>query len=291
MKNLVLNISGGIGKCIMSTAVIRNYKLAFPESEIVVVSGYPEVFLNNPDVFRNYSFQTPYLWRDYYSQENWKVYAHDPYLTEPWIKGERKHLIEIWSDELGIDCIQKTPLLFFSSPEVDELNSMIRTDRPLVVVQSSGGSNAGQRSWTRTPPKEEFDEFLKPLCEEKFVLHLAVPETPILKNVHQRIDNLDRRKAMLLIYGSDTVVGIDSFGLHARAANPYAGPSTFFFVLERSRERLGYSLPMMKLIAPRPEIQEAIENHHDYFANVFQYNIESPSENCPISPTAKWFDF
>lgn len=256
------------------------------------MSGYPEVYLHNPDVAGNFSFNTPNLWQDYFSQPDWKVYAHDPYLTEAWIKGERKHLIEIWSEELGVDYIQKRPLLYFSGPEVDELVSMIKTDRNLIVVQSTGGSNPAARSWTRNMPQSELEEFLAPLMEENFVLHLCVPETPVLKNVHQRLDSLDRRKAMGLIHYAYGVVGIDSYALHARAANPYlTGPSTFFFPLEESRERLGYTLPNIKQIAPRPEIQNLIKESADYFSNVFQYNIESASENCPVPPGQRWFDF
>ena len=76
--NLLLHINGGVGKCIMATAVVRSYKAAYPESKVVVVSGYPEVFINNPDVYKNFPFATAYLWQDYYGQPGWKVAAHDP---------------------------------------------------------------------------------------------------------------------------------------------------------------------------------------------------------------------
>lgn len=289
--NLLLHLNGGMGKCIMATAVIRNYRLAHPESEIIVVSGYPEVFLHNPDIHRNFSFNHPYLWQDYYSNPKTRIYAEDPYLTQAWIQNERKHLIEIWSEELGVDYIQKRPLLYFSGPEVDELLKMVQTDKPLVVVQSTGGSNPAARSWTRTPPQQEFDDYIATLMEEYYVLHLCLPDTPVLKNVHQRVDNLDRRKAMGLVYYAYSVVGIDSYALHVRAANPYTvGPDAFFFPLEESRVRLGYALPNVKQIAPRPEIQEMIKGSSDYFATVFQYNIESLSENCPVPPGVRWFN-
>lgn len=288
--NLLLHIQGGLGKCIAATAVIRNWRLAYPESDIVVVSGYPEVFLHNPDVFRNLGFNTPYLWTDFYSDPGYKIYAQDPYLTQSWIQNVPQHLIQIWSAELGVEYTQKRPLLFFSSAEFDELQKMIQTDKPLVVVQSTGGSNPAARSWTRNPPSEEFDAYLQPLMEENFLVHLCVPETPVLKNIHQRVDNLDRRKAMALMYYAYSVVGIDSYGLHVRAANPFTvGPSTFFFPLEESRVRLGYDLPNLKMLAPRPEIQEIIRTSTDYFANVFQYGIESGSENCPIPAGTRWF--
>lgn len=288
--NLLLHINGGLGKCIMATAVIRSYKEANPNSKVVVVSGYPEVFIHNPDVWRNFPFNTPYLWKDYYGAPGWNVEAQDPYLTEAWIKNRKQHLIDIWCGMLRIPSVQKTPLLYFSGPEVDELQSMIKTDKPLIVVQSTGGSQAGARSWTRNPPQVEFEEFLKSHLESHFILHLALPETPVLANVHQRVDNLDRRRAMCLFYYCNEVIGIDSYGLHVRAANTGSGPSTFFFPIAETIERLGYANSNHKYIVPRQEIQDKLKDHQDYFATVFKLGIEDSSENCPIPVGEKWFD-
>lgn len=289
--NFLLHINGGLGKCIMATAVIRSYKAANPNSKVVVVSGYPEVFLNNPDIYKNFPFSTPYLWQDYYGQPGWRVEAQDPYLEEAWIKNRKQHLIDIWCGMLRIPSVQKTPVLFFSGPEVDELHSMIRTDKPLIVVQSTGGSNPAARSWTRNPPKEEFEEFLSKFKESHYVLHLAVPETTALQNVHQRVDTLDRRKAMCLMYYANEVIGIDSYALHVRAANGSAGPSCFFLPLSESLDKLGYPNSQMKYLVPRQEIQEKLKDHQDYYATVFRLGIEDASENCPILAGERWFEF
>jgi len=287
-KNLLLHINGGIGKCIMATAVIRSYKKANPESKIVVVSGYPEVFINNPDVHKNFPFSTPYLWQDYYSQPGWKVSAHDPYMEESWIKNEKVHLIDIWCRLVGVESVQKTPILHFSGPEVDELLRMIATDKPLLVVQSTGGANPGSRSWTRNPPHNEFDEFLGSFRETHFIAHLCLPETPVLTNAHQRIENLSRRQAMCLIHYAAEFVGIDSFGMHARAANPTSGPTTIFFPLEESVSRLGYD--SFTNLVPTAQVQQMLLNHQDYYATVFKLSIDNVSDNCPVPAGTRWFN-
>lgn len=288
-KNLLLHISGGIGKCIMATAVIASYKRKFPDSKVIVVSGYPEVFVNNPYVYKNFPFATPYLWQDYYGHADWKVSAHDPYMEEAWIKNENLHLIDIWCRMVGAEYVQKTPLLYFSGPEVDELQRMIATDKPLLVVQSTGGGNAAARSWTRNPPHNEFDEFLGAFRETHYVAHLCLPETPTLANVHQRIENLNRRQAMALIHYCQEFVGIDSFGQHARAANPEAGPTTIFFPLAESVDRLGYG--KFRNLVPIESVQNMLKNHTDYFATVFKLSIDNASENCPVPAGTRWFNF
>ncbi len=290
-SKLLLHINGGLGKCIMATAVIRSFKAANPDTDIVVVSGYPEVFLHNPDIYKNFPFNTPYLWQDYYGKPGVDVYAQDPYLTDSWIKNRAQHLIDIWCGMLRIPNVQKTPLLYFSGPEADELNSMIKVDKPLLVVQSTGGSNASARSWTRNPPAQEFEEYLAQFKDSHFILHLALNDTPTLQNVHQRIDNFDRRKAMCLMYYANEVLGIDSYGLHARAANPNAGPSTFFLPLAETEQRLGYKADSIKYLTPVQEVQDLLKDHQDYYATVFRLGIEDASENCPVPVGTRWFNF
>jgi len=286
--NLLLHINGGVGKCIMATAVIASYKRTYPDSKVVVVSGYPEVFVNNPYVYKNFPFATAYLWQDYYGQPGWNVSAHDPYMEQAWIKNEKLHLIDIWCNMLGVASVQKTPLLYFAGPEVDELQAMIKVDKPLVVVQSTGGANPASRSWTRNAPTGEFDEFLARYKETHFVVHLCLPETPALSNVHQRVENLNRRQAMALIYFSQEIVGIDSYAMHARAANPDAGPTTIFFPLAESVDRLGYD--KFVNITPVPRVQDMLKDHSDYFATVFKLSIENAGENCPVPVGTKWFN-
>jgi len=289
-KTFLLHIIGGLGKVIMATAVVRSYKLAHPEDQIIIVSGYPEVFINNPDVNKNFSFNTPYLWQDYYSQPETKIYAHDPYFNPQWIKNKRTHLIDIWCEEIGIPSVQKTPLLFFSSPEVDDLKNMIKADKPLIVVQSTGGPSPAARAWTRNPPLEEFDAYLAKFKDTHFIAHLCLPETPVLPSVSQRVENLSRRQAMALVYYANEVIGIDSYAMHARSANALAGKSTFFFPLAESVSRLGYTKTNWTNIVPVPAVQTLLASSQDYFASLFQHSIDSVSENCPVPAGTKWFN-
>ena len=289
-NNLVLHISGGCGKVLMATAVIASYKRTFPDAKVVVVSGFPEVFVNNPYVYKNFPFTTTNLWTDYYGNPDYKVSAADPYMEQDWIKNSPKHLVDIWCRMLGVDPVQKTPLLYFSGPEVDELNAMIKVDKPLMVVQSTGGAHPAARSWTRNPDHNEFNEHLSLYLESHFVLHLCLPETPVLSNVHQRVDSLNRRQAMALIYYSAAFIGIDSFGQHARSANPDAGPTEIFFPLAESVDRLGYTRKSWINHTPTAAVQQLLLNHQDYYATVFKLNIENAGENCPVGVGVKWFN-
>jgi hypothetical protein len=92
------------------------------------------------------------------------------------------------------------------------------------------------------------------------------------------------------MYYAVKVVGIDSYAMHARAANPERGESTFFFPISDSVARLGYEGANIENITPRKEVDEILKSHADYFAYALKLGIENSSDNCPIPATMKWFD-
>jgi hypothetical protein len=96
---------------------------------------------------------------------------------------------------------------------------------------------------------------------------------------------------MALVHYAAEFVGIDSFGMHSRAANELAGPTTIFFPLAESVDRLGYAGKAWTNIVPTAAVQQMLLNHQDYYATVFKLSIENASENCPIPVGTKWFNF
>ena len=54
--NIIFQIEGGLGKSILGTAVVKVIRKHYKNANIIVVSHYPEVFLNNPDVNKIYNF-------------------------------------------------------------------------------------------------------------------------------------------------------------------------------------------------------------------------------------------
>ena len=63
---VIFNPEGGLGKIIASTAVVRCIEAKYPDYKIIVLTPWPEVFLNNPRVHKVFkSGMTPYFYRDY----------------------------------------------------------------------------------------------------------------------------------------------------------------------------------------------------------------------------------
>ena len=71
--NIVFQINGGIGKCVIATAVCEAIKKEYPESKLIVISGYPDVFLNNPNVDRAFAFGGfSYFYEEYIEDKEFK---------------------------------------------------------------------------------------------------------------------------------------------------------------------------------------------------------------------------
>ena len=78
-KKILFFVEGGIGKNIVATSVVRAIKKQYPEKDIIVIAGCPEVFYNNPNVKRTYNFGNPlYLYEDQVGIES-VVFRIEPY--------------------------------------------------------------------------------------------------------------------------------------------------------------------------------------------------------------------
>ena len=290
-KGTVVHIQGGLGKCIAFTAVAKCFKETYPDLQLVVISGYPEVFLHNPNIDGNFEFSQHGLWFSFYSNPDFEIMAFDPYFHQDWINNSGRHLTDIWCELLDVECKGSLPQLYFSGPEVEELKRMMNVDRPLLVVQSTGGPNPGAVSWTRNPPTQELDDYLAKYSDSHYIVHLCQQATPVLKSVNQRIDGLNRRQAMCLVYYAQEFVGIDSFGLHARAANPNSGPSTFFFPLPEIKDKLGYKETDHNYILPTEQVQDLLKGEYAYYATLQRFAIDEPGVSCPVPAGIRWFDY
>ena len=78
--NIIFQIDGGLGKSIMATAMIKVIKKRYKNSNLIIVSGYPDVFLNNPNVSEIYTpNQVNGLFNKFIKDQKCKIFVADPY--------------------------------------------------------------------------------------------------------------------------------------------------------------------------------------------------------------------
>ena len=171
--NIIFQISGGIGKVIAATAVCSSIKKKYPDAKLIVVSGYPDVFLSNKNVDRAYAFgQQAYFYKEYIENQEVIVFAHDPYLEANHIKQE-EHLIETWCKLYNLPVTNTVGELFITQREIDFLGKKFASDKPIFLMQTNGGGESDQKySWARDIPQFVVENVIKEFKDQYNIVHI-----------------------------------------------------------------------------------------------------------------------
>jgi len=230
MKIAILQVNGGIGKCIMSTVICKQIKKQYPEAQLIVLSGYPEVFLDNPHVDRAFTFgQTQYFYQDYIDGKDFKFFGHDPYLEAGHLL-QTEHLTHTWCKMFGLDVSESTsPELFLTDRERTFFSKKFVSDKPIFLLQTNGGA-AGQElkySWARDIPTIVAARVIEEFRNDYNIIHIRRDDQPSFDGTFPVTDNF--RALAVLIDISEKRLFMDSFGHHAAAA--MGKPSTVCWVV------------------------------------------------------------
>ena len=112
------------------------------------------------------------------------------------------------------------PELYFTPNEIESVRDSINTDKPILLLQTNGGMYAGNPKpycWTRDLPHAQAQHLVNELVKDYYIVHVTRPECKPLEGT-QRLDEIDKRKLMLLPSISHNCLLIDSCLQHAAAA-------------------------------------------------------------------------
>ena len=151
-KYAIFHIEGGIGKHIAATAVAQCIKNNHPDRKLIIVCAWPSPFINLDFVDRVYRHgNTPYFYQDYIINKDSILFKHEPYFTSDHIH-ENKALIQNWCNMYGLEYNEEKPKLIFNLREKQLSNILWESEKPIMVLQSSGGmfnqENGLKYKWT-----------------------------------------------------------------------------------------------------------------------------------------------
>lgn len=275
--NIIFSINGGIGKCILATAVCRAIKKQHPEDQLIVVSGYPEVFLNNPNVDRAFAFgNLSYFYQDYIEGKAFRVFVHDPYVDTHYLKQD-EHLSISWCRMFGIEHDGTQPEIFLTERERTFFASKFTSDKPIMLLQTNGGA-AGQElkySWARDIPSNVVSAVIQAYESEYNIVHIRREDQIGYNGTTPVTDNF--RALCILISLSEKRLLMDSFGHHAAAA--LDKPSTVLWIAN-TPVVFGHNIHNNIVANPftrKPELRHAYLQKFDIAGNLmeFPYNNET----------------
>lgn len=277
--NIIFQINGGIGKVIAGTAICASIKSKYPDDKLIVVSGYPEVFLGNPHVDRAYAFgQQQYFYQEYIEKDEILVFAHDPYLEAKHIKCE-EHLIETWCKLYDLPVIKTVGELFLTKREIDFYSAKYTSNKPMLLMQTNGGAPSDIKySWARDIPSYVVENVVYKFKDDYNIVHIRRDDQPQYDGTFGVSDNF--RGLLVLIHLSDKRLLMDSFGQHAAAA--LNKPSTVLWICNKPNV-FGYEMHT-NIQANQETIVPELRNSY-----LNKYNISGEPVEFPYNAETEMF--
>jgi len=225
MKYSIFHIQGGIGKHIAATAVAKAIKNNHPERQLIVVSAYPDIFINLDFVSRSYQLgNTSYFYQNYVQDKDSILFHHEPYYTTNHIH-KRKRLIENWCDLYGLKYSGETPIIKFNKLQFDVSKKFWSRSKPLMVIHTNGGmmtTDAKPYSWTRDMPEDIAQRLVNHYSKEYHIYQVTKINSPKLRGAEAifatQQQSLSLMELFSILLHSKKRILIDSCLQHAAAA-------------------------------------------------------------------------
>jgi len=221
MKYSIFQCEGGMGKNILATAVVSSIKAYDPERKIIVVSAWPQVWFNNPDIYQIYPIgQTANFFKNFIKDQDTKVYRIDPYHHQDYILNKR-HLIDVWCDLYNIPNIGVGPKLYFSPLELENIRMKILNgvSKPIFLLHTSGGGagpNARPYSWYRDIPAQNAKDVVDYFKNDYHIYQIGYEGQRLIDGANKL--TLETREILAAPLFSQKRLLIDSFSQHAAVA-------------------------------------------------------------------------
>ena len=216
--NIIFQIDGGLGKSIMGTAMTKVIRKRYKNAHIIVVTAYPDVFLNNPNInecFRIEEMGGAYL--KYVKDQDCKLFIEDPYRNTSFLT-EKEHLFRTWCKIYGLHYNNEQPELYLTQPEIDYFTPFYNVEKPIMVIQPNGGPQGQgfQYSWTRDIPEPTVNEIIQHYKKDYTIVHIKREDQYKYPDTLHALDGF--RSIAILLQLSEKRLLIDSFGQHLAAA-------------------------------------------------------------------------
>lgn len=281
-KYLVWHIEGGLGKNVASTSLLKSLSEKYNDRKIIVVASYPDIFVNNPYIYRVYRVNnTQYFYDDFIKNKDTLVFRHEPYFESNHIH-KRKHLIDNWCTLMDLDYENQNPLLSLNLVQQRNLFKWQR-EKPTLILQTNGGPFTSDviYSWTRDIPFDITLKIWEKFKDEYHIIQVCKPNSrklPDVEVVDYELSNIDLF-SMLAV--SEKRILIDSCLQHAAAG--LSLPSSVLWI-GTSPKVFGYTLHN-NFTTEIPRQQTKHPNSY-----LFDYSLDGVPFECPYYSIEEMFD-
>jgi hypothetical protein len=285
IKYSVFHVEGGLGKNVAATAMTKIIKKNHPDRNLVVVASYPEVFLNNPHIYRVYNQgSVSYFYEDYIENKDTLVFKHEPYFQSSHIL-KKQSLVKTWADmynlKYTVDDI--LPELYYNMVQKKFVLEWSR-ERPILVLHTNGGPLTGQQfnySWTRDMPYKLGLAIVEKYKDTHHIIQICRDQSQALPDTEVVTRHMSNLELFSVLYASTKRILIDSSLQHAAAA---FNLSSSVFWIGTSPIVFGYNVHT-NIQANKP--YGAVKLPSSY---LFDYQFSGEHYECPYMDVSEMFD-
>ena len=211
MKKCLINVEGGLGKNVMLTSILAEFKASRGYDELYVISPYHDVFKACSAVTDAFPPMQGTLYQELVLDDDCDIYWKDPYNNQKFIK-KQCHLFDAWAEEFGFELSRIADEYV---PQLDKLEEefpavkqaaeqkLIEWGENFCIVQFNGGqSPLGPMQGPDGKPIQYNDrqegikrnyfkgEQIVKMLKEKYgeachIIHFALPNEPTIEGTEK----------------------------------------------------------------------------------------------------------
>jgi len=223
-KYSIFTHQGGLGKSIAATAVAQAIKNNFPERELVVVTPWPELWINLPFVYRVFPLgNTSYFYEEFVRDKGSLIFGNEPYFTSTHCNHELP-LAESWCKMYQIEFKGEKPMIRINSEQRKAIRNFYEPKfegKDLLILHTNGGLYQNEKSfcWQRDMPFDVACKVAKHFQQKgMYVMQITRPTSPKIPDVFVRNEQLSQTELCGLLELSSKRLLIDSSLQHASMA-------------------------------------------------------------------------
>jgi hypothetical protein len=283
-KYFIWHIQGGLGKNVAATSLLPTLKQMHPDRNIIIVASYPQVFLNNPYIYRVYnSSNLIYFYEDYIKNKDTIICNQEPYNQTGHIL-KKHHLLQSWCELLNIEYQDQPPQLFYNYAE-QKLYKQNKSPKPTLLLHTNGGllTDNSNYNWVRDIPIE----FSRVIVDKYSLTHniIHITREKGYRLDHPSVTRIDKFMPSLelfsILQNTNKRILIDSCLQHAAAALNL--PSTVLWI-GTSPTLFGYKMHKNVISKPPKIANQLIDSY------LFDYQFLKNEYQCPYMNSNEIFD-
>jgi hypothetical protein len=282
-KLIIFTVTGKVEDHVVATAVCSGIKKKYNDWDLLVISSFPEIFTNNPNIFLNLHVNnSSNLYVDYVKNNECLIFSQHPSQHLDYYKNN-KSLTQMWFELLDLSYNNETPEVYLSKVEKEYYFSLFSSDKPILAIQYNKDKQIQNLyNWAEEFPPVLTRQIIDLYKEKYSIINAYTPNTPQYPNT-LNVDASNIRILIALLMISEKRIFCNGIMQHLAAAVKL--PSTVLWV---NSNPIVFGHNLHTNLQANSYTKVTTSSNPPLYT---QYNGEEPLNSFPYNDFDEVFDF